>query len=62
MYLSALSDKCNGANTTVNILFLTPKSDVYIFENETLRQIPLEKMEHRKFSLLSLHPALLTEI
>ena len=55
VYLSALSDKCNGANTTWNILFfLTPKSDVaYIFENETLRQT-LEKMEHRKFSCIPL--------
>ena len=55
VYLSALSDKCNGANTKVNILFfLTPKSDVaYIFENETLRQT-LEKMEHRKFSCIPL--------
>ena len=39
----------------MNILFfLTPKSEVaYIFENETLRQT-LEKMEHRKFSCITL--------
>ena len=39
----------------MNILFfLTPKSDVaYIFEDETLRQT-VEKMEHRKFSCITI--------
>ena len=39
----------------MNILFfLTPKSEVaYIFEDETLRQT-VEKMEHRKFSCITL--------
>ena len=36
----------------MNILFLTPKSDIaYIFENETLRQT-LEKMDFWKFTCI----------